>query len=125
MRHLILVLALLQTSWCQAQLVQQASPEQLIEKLAPPTTRSLRNLTPKPVTIDLMIQFDFDSANLQATSKPLLDTSGLRGTPMPKASPITTCNSPTGVRRRWWITWRLPRWHPPGFKRKAKEPPNP
>lgn len=73
MRHLILVLALLQTSWCQAQLVQQASPEQLIEKLAPPTTRSLRNLTPKPVTIDLMIQFDFDSANLQATSKPLLD----------------------------------------------------
>ncbi len=59
-----------------AQLVQQATKEDLIEKLtppAPPTTRSLRNLVPKPVNVDLSINFDFDSARLQATSKPLLD----------------------------------------------------
>ena len=59
-----------------AQLVQQASKEDLIEKLtppAPPTTRSLRNLVPKPVNVDLSINFDFDSDRLQASSKPLLD----------------------------------------------------
>ncbi|MBP6277936.1 MAG: OmpA family protein [Limnohabitans sp.] len=59
-----------------AQLVQQASKEDLIDKLtppAPPTTRSLRNLAPKPVTVDLSINFDFDSARLQASSKPLLN----------------------------------------------------
>ena len=59
-----------------AQLVQQASTEDLIDKLTPPApkTRSLgRNIAPKPVTIDLSINFDFDSANLQASSKPLLD----------------------------------------------------
>lgn len=59
-----------------AQLVQQASKEDLIDKLtppAPPTTRSLRNLAPKPVNVDLSINFDFDSARLQASSKPLLN----------------------------------------------------
>ena len=59
-----------------AQLVQQASKEDLIEKLtppAPPTTRSLRNLVPKPVNVDLSINFDFDSDRLQGSSKPLLD----------------------------------------------------
>jgi outer membrane protein OmpA-like peptidoglycan-associated protein len=59
-----------------AQLMQQASKEDLIEKLtppAPPTTRSLRNLVPKPVNVDLSVNFDFDSARLQANSKPLLD----------------------------------------------------
>jgi outer membrane protein OmpA-like peptidoglycan-associated protein len=59
-----------------AQLVQQASKDDLIEKLtppAPPATRSLRNRAPKPVNVDLSINFDFDSARLQASSKPLLD----------------------------------------------------
>ena len=44
-----------------AQLVQQASKEDLIDKLtppAPPATRSLRNLAPKPVTVDLSIKVD-------------------------------------------------------------------
>ena len=79
MKHLILVLLMLTAGFCQAQLVQQATPEQLIEQLTPPapSTRSLRNLSPKPVTIDLSIQFDFDSANLQAMSKPLLDNLAL------------------------------------------------
>ena len=72
---LTLAFALMGAS-ASAQLVQQASKEALIEKLtppAPPTTRSLRNLVPKPVNVDLSINFDFDSARLQASSKPLLD----------------------------------------------------
>jgi OOP family OmpA-OmpF porin len=77
MKHLSLALALMLTlAPVGAQLVQQASKEDLIDKLtppAPPTTRSLRNIAPKPVTLDLSIQFDFDSARLQASSKPLLD----------------------------------------------------
>jgi outer membrane protein OmpA-like peptidoglycan-associated protein len=59
-----------------AQLVKEASKDDLIEKLSPPApvTRSLgRNIAPKAVTVDLSINFDFDSANLQASSKPLLD----------------------------------------------------
>jgi len=62
-----------------AQLVQQASSEDLIEKLtpAPPSTRSLRNLVPKPVSVDLSVPFDFDSARLHASSKPLLDNLAL------------------------------------------------
>ena len=63
-------------SSASAQLVQQATKEDLIEKLtppAPPTTRSLRNLVPKPVNVDLSVNFDFDSARLQASSKSLLD----------------------------------------------------
>lgn len=79
MKHLILAVGLWQAGLCTAQLVQQASPEQLIEQLTPPapTSRSLRNLSPKPVTLDLSIQFDFDSARLLATSKPLLDNLAL------------------------------------------------
>lgn len=79
MKHLILAVGLWQAGLCTAQLVQQASPEQLMEQLTPPapTSRSLRNLSPKPVTLDLSIQFDFDSARLLATSKPLLDNLAL------------------------------------------------
>jgi outer membrane protein OmpA-like peptidoglycan-associated protein len=77
MKRFTLALALiLMGSSASAQLVLQASKEDLIEKLtppAPPTTRSLRNLVPKPVNVDLSINFDFDSARLQANSKPLLD----------------------------------------------------
>lgn len=59
-----------------AQLVKEASKDDLIEKLTPPAplTRSLgRNITPKAVAVDLSVNFDFDSANLQPSSKPLLD----------------------------------------------------
>jgi outer membrane protein OmpA-like peptidoglycan-associated protein len=77
MKRLLISLALiLSVVPASAQLVQQASKEDLIDKLtppAPPTTRSLRNLVPKPVNVDLSINFDFDSARLQASSKPLLD----------------------------------------------------
>jgi outer membrane protein OmpA-like peptidoglycan-associated protein len=75
MKKICIGLAALFISTAFAQLVQQASTEDLIEKLTPPkpATRSLRNITVKPVTLDLSINFDFDSANLQSSSKPLLD----------------------------------------------------
>jgi outer membrane protein OmpA-like peptidoglycan-associated protein len=56
--------------------MNSASVDQLIEKLAPEPavrTRGLRNLAPTPKSVDLVIQFDFDSAQLQPASKPLLD----------------------------------------------------
>lgn len=66
---------LLHSALALAQPLDKASTHELIDKLTPPaaSTRSLRNLAPKPVTVDLSIQFDFDSARLQAVSKPLLD----------------------------------------------------
>ena len=66
-------------------LIQSASSEELAEKLMPNSssgdmrTRGMRNLTPeekaKEVTpsIDLSIQFEFDSAKLLSESKPLLN----------------------------------------------------
>jgi outer membrane protein OmpA-like peptidoglycan-associated protein len=46
----------------------------MVEQLAPPTTtRSLRNLVPQPRQVDLQVPFDFDSAQLRADSRPLLD----------------------------------------------------
>jgi outer membrane protein OmpA-like peptidoglycan-associated protein len=56
--------------------MKNASVDQLVEQLAgpeQPKTRSLRNLKPEPRSIDLVIQFDFDSAKLQESSKPLID----------------------------------------------------
>ena len=56
--------------------VSEATAEQLVEQLAPtqPLTRSLaRNIAPEKRQIDLVINFDFDSAQLQARSRPLLD----------------------------------------------------
>lgn len=59
-------------------ILRSASSDELIEKLNPnpPKTRSMRNLTPevreKP-TVDLSIQFEFDSAKILPESKPLLD----------------------------------------------------
>lgn len=78
MRYLTITLALCFVCLsASAQLVKEASKEDLIEKLTPPEapkTRSLgRNIAPKAVTVDLSINFDFDSANLQTSSKPLLD----------------------------------------------------
>lgn len=59
--------------------IKSATSNELVDKLAPPqaATRSLRNLTPaprepEPRTIDLVVQFDFGSALLQESSKPLL-----------------------------------------------------
>lgn len=62
-------------------LIQAASPDELIEKLSPAPsgmrTRGMRNLTPeereKP-SVDLSIQFEFDSAKLLPESKVLLDS---------------------------------------------------
>ena len=58
-----------------AQPLGSASVDKLVEQLTPdaPKTRSLRNLTVAPKSVDLVIQFDFDSAKLQEASKPLLD----------------------------------------------------
>ena len=52
----------------------EASVNQIIDQLAPsrPTTRGLRNLVPERRQIDLVIQFDFDSAQLQSPSRPQL-----------------------------------------------------
>lgn len=53
---------------------QQLSVDELVNALAPPqsTTRSLRNLQVEPAKVDLMINFDFDSARIQDSSKPQL-----------------------------------------------------
>jgi len=58
-----------------SQPTSSASVDQIVEKLEVPQgrTRSLRNLAPAPRTIELVIQFDFDSAKLQEESKPLLN----------------------------------------------------
>jgi outer membrane protein OmpA-like peptidoglycan-associated protein len=57
--------------------IQNATVNDLVERLAPAEeqskTRSLRNIQPKPKSIDLVIQFDLDSAKLKEPSKPLLD----------------------------------------------------
>ncbi len=55
--------------------VKEASVNEMVERLAPPvaTTRSLRNLAPQKRELDLVVQFDFDSARLQNVSKPLLE----------------------------------------------------
>ena len=73
-RLLLIGYALVACSAMAQQPIQSATADELIDKLAPPKTmtRSLRNLAPEPRKIDLMIQFDFNSARLQETSKPLL-----------------------------------------------------
>ncbi len=66
-------------SYAQAPM-RSATSEELIQKLDPNSppirTRGMRNLTPevreKP-TVDLSIQFEFDSAKLLPESRPLLD----------------------------------------------------
>lgn len=59
-----------------AQPLSNASVEQIVEQLAlpeQPRTRNLRNLKPEARSIDLVIQFDYNSSDLQENSKPLLD----------------------------------------------------
>ena len=58
---------------------QRSMADVLVEKLAPaddqPKTRSMgnRNIVVKPKSVDLVIQFDLDSAKLKSESRPLLD----------------------------------------------------
>ena len=62
--------------------LRSASTNELIERLTPSPmqTRGLRNLSPesreKP-SIDLSIQFEFDSSKIASESKPLLDSLAL------------------------------------------------
>lgn len=59
--------------------IKSSSATELVEKLAPTEnqakTRSLgnRNIVVKPKSVDLVIQFDLDSAVLKSESRPLLD----------------------------------------------------
>lgn len=76
MKNLITASIFLTLSICHAQPIGSASVDKLIEELTPtepPKTRSLRNLKVEPKSVDLVVQFDFDSARLQESAKPLLD----------------------------------------------------
>jgi outer membrane protein OmpA-like peptidoglycan-associated protein len=67
---------LVTAAWAQQAPVRDASVGEMVERLAPQptaTTRSMRNLVPQKRELDLIVQFDFDSARLQAVSKPLLE----------------------------------------------------
>jgi len=70
MRSFILIIAFAAAIPALAQPMKNASVDQIVERLTAPVTRTLRI---EPRSIDLVIQFDFDSANLQESSKPLLD----------------------------------------------------
>jgi outer membrane protein OmpA-like peptidoglycan-associated protein len=80
MKLVFALLVISTAAYCQTvQPLKSASVNDLVEKLAPlneePKTRSLgsRNLAPSQKSIDLVIQFDLDSAKLKEPSKPLLD----------------------------------------------------
>lgn len=78
-KAILIWISLIGTAFSQSPL-QTASPEELIEKLRPSgenvgQTRGLRNLVPierQVPTIDLSIQFEFDSAKLLPESIPIL-----------------------------------------------------
>jgi len=55
--------------------VKSATVDDFVSQLAPPAlTRSLgRNIVPQKRQIDLVVNFDFDSARLQPASRPLLE----------------------------------------------------
>jgi len=79
MKTLIALLLITTSAYSQVQApIKSATANDLVEKLAPaedqPKTRSLgnRNIIPQPKSIDLVIQFDLDSAKLKPDSKPLL-----------------------------------------------------
>ena len=81
MKTLIALLLLSTSAFSQVQVpIKNATANDLVEKLAPaenqPKTRSLgiRNIVPQPKSIDLVIQFDLDSAKLKPDSKPLLSS---------------------------------------------------
>jgi outer membrane protein OmpA-like peptidoglycan-associated protein len=76
---LLLALMLVSTASFSQTSIKSSSATELVEKLAPtedqPKTRSLgnRNIVVKPKSIDLVIQFDLDSAVIKSKSRPLLD----------------------------------------------------
>ena len=81
MKILILLLLISTSAYSQVQApIKNATVNDLVDKLAPaedqPKTRSLgsRNIIPQPKSIDLVIQFDLDSAKLKPDSLPLLSS---------------------------------------------------
>ena len=81
MKTLIALLLISTSAYSQVQApIKNATANDLVEKLAPaegqPKTRSLgnRNIVPQPKSIDLVIQFDLDSAKLKPDSMPLLSS---------------------------------------------------
>ena len=68
-------------AWSQApQPIKQATATELVERLAPAAfngnTRSIgqRNIVVQPKSVDLVVQFDLDSAKLKESNRPLLDS---------------------------------------------------
>lgn len=81
MKSLLALLLICSAAYSQVSApIKSATANDLLEKLAPPEdqpkTRSLtsRNVAPQPKSVDLVIQFDLDSAKLKEPSKPLLDS---------------------------------------------------
>jgi outer membrane protein OmpA-like peptidoglycan-associated protein len=81
MRIWIAILLFHSVAWGQAtQPIKQATAAELVERLAPPTsngnTRSIgqRNIVVQPKSVDLVVQFDLDSAKLKESNRPLLDS---------------------------------------------------
>jgi len=81
MKTLLALLLISTTAFSQAPApIKKATANDLVDKLAPaedqPKTRSMgnRNLIPQPKSIDLVIQFDLDSAKLKPDSNPLLSS---------------------------------------------------
>ena len=81
MKMLIALLLISTSAYSQVQVpIKNATANDLVEKLAPaedqPKTRSMvsRNIIPQPKSIDLVIQFDLDSAKLKPDSMPLLSS---------------------------------------------------
>ena len=76
---LLLTLLLVSTTAFSQTPIKTTTASDLVEKLAPaedqPKTRGIgnRNLVVKPKSVDLVIQFDLDSAKLKNESRPLLD----------------------------------------------------
>jgi len=80
-KTLIALLLLSTSAYSQVQVpIKNATANDLVEKLAPaedqPKTRSMgnRNIIPQSKSIDLVIQFDLDSAKLKPDSMPLLSS---------------------------------------------------
>ena len=81
MKTLLALLLLSTSAFSQVQVpIKNATANDLVEKLAPaedqPKTRSMgnRNIIPQSKSIDLVIQFDLDSAKLKPDSMPLLSS---------------------------------------------------
>jgi outer membrane protein OmpA-like peptidoglycan-associated protein len=81
MKTLLALLLISSSAYSQVSApIKSATANDLLEMLAPPEdqpkTRSLtsRNVAPQPKSVDLVIQFDLDSARLKEPSKPLLDS---------------------------------------------------